>query len=564
MVFTTPYKIPNFLLVLVSPNSYISKIIYSFVFAGFFLFPRSSFLGASLAPLLPSTTSVLASEVTTDNIARISVRIDRLSGYGSGVIVDRNGNDFYVLTNAHVVDNPEPYRIVTADGVSHEVRSKVMLDNMDLALVTFTSDRNYAVAAIEREVSVPMKIQVGGWSRSGGSLAQPVFVTTAGNLTAIDSNLPLGYALTYSNLVRAGMSGGGIFNAAGKLVGINGVVRLNGDCIVASGIPIARYWQWKKQQPNLMSLEGNTQSDRSSTVNNSTDYVLAKTLSAPAAVNSLAVNLDGTIITGSSDGTISIWQRGRAIARWQDGTSINAIAIAPNGRILASAGDDGTISIWNLTDRILVRRLKRHKGAITDLVFSPDGNLISSSWDKTVRLWQPKTGRLIDTLAGHSQIVNAIALSRDGKILASGSQDRTIRLWDLTTGKSIHTFEGHSLGVVSLAISPDGKILASGSGDGTIKLWDLATNKLIKTLAGHTDGVWSLAVASNNQTLFSGSWDKTIKVWNLNTGSLQQTLQHQDYLATLALNFRDHTVISGDFQGKIYIWRVKLLGQLRH
>ena len=529
-----------------------------------FLVPCSLFL-------IPLTIPVLASDVITNKITQITVRIDRSNGYGSGVIVDHDGNRFYVLTNAHVVNSPNRYQIFTADGVSHQATSKVILNNLDLALLTFTSDRDYTVAAIKRKISVPSEIRVGGWSRSGGSLGQPVFVTTTGNLTAINSNLPLGYALTYSNLVRAGMSGGGIFDAEGKLIGINGVVRLDGDLIVASGIPIDHYWQWRNQQPNLVAVDPiNTPSDRETTINHlSANYFLAQTLTASAAINSVVVNpLDSTIISGSSDGTITIWQQGKAIAHWHNKTSLNAIAVSDDGKILASAGDDGDIQIWNLNNKNdltlakcppLLRRLTGHTGAITDLVFTPDGNLISSSWDKTIRLWQVKTGQLIHTLTGHSQIVNAIALSNDGTILASGSQDKTIRLWDLTKGKLREIIEGHSLGVVSLAISPDGQILASGSGDGTIKLWDLATHKLINTLLGHTDGVWSLAIALNGRTLFTGSWDKTIKVWNLNSGNLQQTLKHQDYLATLALNFRDQTVVSGDFQGKIYIWRVKLL-----
>ena len=535
-------------------------------FSSSFLVPYSLFLQkVSQSLSLP----VLASETTSETIARqITVRIDRSSGYGSGVIIDRDRNSFYVLTNAHVVDRPDRYRIVTADGMIYTAQSRVIIPDLDLALLSFESDRNYPIAEIEREISsLPTKIRVGGWSKSGGSLRQPIFVTTEGNLTAINSNLPLGYAFTYSNLVRAGMSGGAILNTEGKLIGINGVVRLdnNSNRIVASGIPIDRYWQWRNKQPHLAAINSaNRPINRENTLNNpSSSYIVTQTLSAEAAVNSVAVNpVDRTIISGSSDGTIAIWQQGqnKAIARWQNKTSVNAIAVSPDGKTLASGGDNGDIQIWDLANSKQILSITGHRGAITSLVFSPDGKtLISGSWDKTIRIWQPDTGQLVNTLTGHSQIVNAIAISPDGKILASGSQDTTIRLWNLATGKLINVIEGHSLAVLSLAISPDNSILASGSGDGTIKIWQLDTNELVNTLQGHTDGVWGIAIAHDNRTLFSASWDKTIKVWNLNTGILKYTLtRHQDYIASLILSFDSQTLISGDFQGKIYIWQVQL------
>ena len=515
-----------------------------------------------------ASLSVFAKEVTPQTVQQFTVRIDSPGSYGSGVIVDRNHRSFYVLTNAHVVDRLNSYQIVTADGKVHSANSRKILPGLDLALLSFESNSNYATAVIEiANAGISTEIWVGGWSKSGGSLRQPIFVTTPGNITAINSNLPLGYALTYSNLVRAGMSGGPIVNREGRVIGINGVVRLEDGSqqIVASGIPIQRYWQWRSQ---LTKLDGANLTPASVERQNpshisSSGYILTQTLSAKAAINSIAFNpVNRKIVSGSSDGKIAIWQLGqdRPISRWQNSSAVNAIAVSPDGQILASGGEDGNIRIWNAATGQAINTFKGHSQTITSLIFSPEGKfLISSGWERDIKIWNPDTGELNKTLLGHSQIINAIAISPDGKILASGDRDRTVSIWNLATGNLINVFTGHSLGVVSLAISPDNNILASSSGDGIIKIWDLNTKKLIHTLDEHTDGVWSLAIAGDNQTLFSASWDKTIKVWDINAGTLKQTLTgHQDYIASLSFDLESQTLASGDFQGKIYIWKLSL------
>src|SRR5204862_53347 len=111
------------------------------------------------------------------------------------------------------------------------------------------------------------------------------------------------------------------------------------------------------------------------------------------------------------------------------------------------------------------------------VVFSPRGDLLASgSADRTVKLWEPRTGKVLQTLKGqHTDIVRAVAFAPDQKTLASASVDRTVRLWDLATGTTTHTLTGHTGRVESLEFSPDGKTLATGGGGGdtSIKLWDL-------------------------------------------------------------------------------------------
>jgi WD40 repeat protein len=132
---------------------------------------------------------------------------------------------------------------------------------------------------------------------------------------------------------------------------------------------------------------------------------------------------------------------------------------------------------------------------------------------------------LLQTLEGHTGWVNAIAFSKDGKTLASGSDDRTVRLWDPTTGQCRQTLEGHAGGVYAIAFSKDGKTLASGSDDCTVRLWDPTTGQCRQTLEGHTGGVNAIAFSKDGKTLASGSSDRTVRLWDPTTGQCRQTLE---------------------------------------
>ncbi|MEM9539268.1 MAG: WD40 repeat domain-containing protein [Cyanobacteria bacterium P01_E01_bin.42] len=149
---------------------------------------------------------------------------------------------------------------------------------------------------------------------------------------------------------------------------------------------------------------------------------------------------------------------------------VTALAIHPNGYILASASQDGTLKFWNLRTSKLVKEFEAHEEAIDTLAFTPDGEtLISGSRDRSIKLWRSETGELLKTLDS-ARTVNAIAVHPSGVLFASGSREG-IRLWDIETGEIINLFTDYSDWVETLAFSPDGNILATGGFDNQVKLW---------------------------------------------------------------------------------------------
>ncbi|MCF4970149.1 serine/threonine-protein kinase [Nostoc sp. CMAA1605] len=183
---------------------------------------------------------------------------------------------------------------------------------------------------------------------------------------------------------------------------------------------------------------------------------------------------------------------------------------------------------------------------INTLAMSPDGKILASGGEgKTIKLWDLETKKLVNTLSGHSQAVTSLVFSPNGEILATASDDHSIKLWHLPTSQLTYTLTGHKNSVKSVAFSPDGQILASGSWDKQIKLWDVNTGKEICHLIGHQLQVSAVAFSPDGQLLASASFDRTIRLWQL------KNRQCYDLLETISGHTRAVLAIAFSPDGKI-------------
>jgi WD40 repeat protein len=184
--------------------------------------------------------------------------------------------------------------------------------------------------------------------------------------------------------------------------------------------------------------------------------------------------------------------------------------------------------------------------------------LATTSEDKTVKLWDPVSGRLLLTLSADDGVLCG-SFSPDGHILAAGSRTGTIWIWK-TGGGVVRTLQSETNGVTNdgvygISFSPDGKLLVSGSRNGTVKLWNVDSGIALQTWTWHKDRVSSVCFSPDGNVIASGSYDNSICVWNVHSSKLIWSTTLPEWVTAVKFSADGKILASGARDGIVRLWQ---------
>ena len=353
----------------------------------------------------------------------------------------------------------------------------------------------------------------------------------------------------------------------------------------------------------------------------------------------IAISPDGELAISAYEEVVKVWRlkTGEELSPFTGHTDrVTCIAICPNGKFVMTGSLDLTVRVWDLHTReelavltghsdsgkaiptspdwVIMESARDHKtseflcqqlgndlmalmGRVTCLAISPDGKLALSACEETVKVWSLQTKKEVHTFTAHSDWVNSVTFSPDGKLAFSVSNDNRVKVWNLQTGEEFRVITGQQRDleestIVSLdkkvafsvsadvtikvwvlrdkdvfydlktlnciAVSPDGQVALSATWDTTIKVWNLKTKKKLRTLTGHSAAVKSVAISPDAKLALSAGIDNKVKVWDLQSGKELKTFTGTDELNfslnSVAISPDGKLALSASHNNTIKVW----------